>query len=68
MRKGVGVGALRKAFGSAARRGVRPNRHADASGSIIRKGLQALQKIKVLELDNAGGRRITVQGQKDLDR
>lgn len=68
LRKGVGVGALKRAYGGRSNRGTRPHRHADASGSIIRKGLQALQKAKVLEMDPSGGRKITVQGQKDLDR
>jgi len=30
--------------------------------------LQSLEKIKVLEKDQEGGRRITQDGQKDLDR
>lgn len=68
LRKGVGVGALKKVYGGAANRGSRPSRHANASGSVIRKALQALEKLKVLELDPNGGRQITVQGQKDLDR
>jgi ribosomal protein S19E (S16A) len=30
--------------------------------------LQALQKLKVVDVSETGGRYITVQGQKDLDR
>ncbi len=68
LRKGVGVGALKKAYGGARRNGVRPNHHADAAGSVIRKALQTLEKLRVLEQCPDGGRMISIQGQKDLDR
>jgi small subunit ribosomal protein S19e len=68
VRKDVGVGALKKVYGSGVNRGSRPHHHRDASGSVIRKAFQALEKIKVLEVSPNGGRRITQTGQKDLDR
>ncbi|KAJ3336043.1 40S ribosomal protein S19 [Gonapodya sp. JEL0774] len=68
LRQGVGVGALRKVYGGRKRRGNRPNLSAVSSGSVARKVLQSLEKIKVLEQDDNGGRRITQDGQKDLDR
>ncbi|OAL57453.1 40S ribosomal protein-like protein S19 [Pyrenochaeta sp. DS3sAY3a] len=69
MRKTVGVGRLRKAHGSTKNRGSRPSHHVDASGSVDRKVMQALEKIGVLEQDeDKGGRRITQSGQRDLDR
>jgi hypothetical protein len=69
MRKTVGVGRLRKAHGSTRNRGSRPSHHVDASGSVDRKVMQALEKIGVLEQDeDKGGRRITQSGQRDLDR
>lgn len=69
LRKTVGVGRLRKLHGSAKNRGVRPSHHVDASGSVDRKILQALEKIGVVEQDEEkGGRRITESGQRDLDR
>ncbi|KAK5018255.1 hypothetical protein LTR39_001084 [Cryomyces antarcticus] len=69
MRKTVGVGRLRKAHGSQKNRGSRPSHHVDASGSVDRKVMQALEKIGVLEQDeDKGGRRITQSGQRDLDR
>jgi small subunit ribosomal protein S19e len=68
LRKHVGVGALNKLYGGAINRGFRPHRHADASGSINRKVLQSLQKIGVLEISPKGGRRISENGQRDLDR
>ncbi|KAI9786013.1 MAG: 40S ribosomal protein S19 [Peltula sp. TS41687] len=69
MRKTVGVGRLRKVHGSQKNRGSRPSHHVDASGSVDRKVVQALEKIGVLEQDEEkGGRRITQSGQRDLDR
>ncbi|KAK4124042.1 ribosomal protein S19e [Parathielavia appendiculata] len=69
LRKTVGVGRLRKVHGSAKNRGTRPSKHVDASGSVDRKIMQSLEKIQVLEQDEEkGGRRITQQGQRDLDR
>jgi len=41
----------------------------NASGSVDRKVVQALETIGVLEKDEEkGGRRITQSGQRDLDR
>ena len=37
-------------------------------GSVERKVMQALEKIGVLEKDPRGGRRISQDGQRDLDR
>ncbi|CAG8508506.1 9870_t:CDS:2 [Ambispora leptoticha] len=68
LRNGVGVGALKKLHGGRKRRGTRPSHHADSSGAIARKVLQALEKINVLEKDPKGGRKITQDGQRDLDR
>ena len=60
---------MRKAHGSTKNRGSRPSHHVDASGSVDRKVMQALEKIGVLEQDEEkGGRRITQSGQRDLDR
>jgi len=69
LRKTVGVGRLRKVHGTAKNRGVRPSRHVNASGSVDRKAMQALEHIGILVKDDEkGGRRITQQGQRDLDR
>ena len=54
LNKGTGVGKLRKIHGGRKDRGARPSKHADASGSVIRKAIQALEKIKVLEKDSNG--------------
>ena len=68
LRKGTGVGGLKKKYGGAIDRGTRPSHHRDSSGSVARKVMQSLEKIDVLEKDPNGGRRISSDGQKDLDR
>ncbi|KAJ2844377.1 Protein component of the small (40S) ribosomal subunit [Coemansia brasiliensis] len=68
LRNGVGVGALAKRMGSAKRRGSRPNHHADASTNIIRKIIQGLEKLGIVEKHQDGGRKISSAGQRDLDR
>jgi small subunit ribosomal protein S19e len=60
---------MRKTHGGQKNRGSRPSHHTDASGSVDRRVMQALEKIGVLEQDeDKGGRRITQSGQRDLDR
>jgi len=68
LRKDVGVGALIKLHGGRNRRGNRPSHHANASSSVQRKICQSLEKIGVLEQMENGGRRISQDGQRDLDR
>ncbi len=48
--------------------GVRPSHFCGSSGNIARKVLQALEAIKLVEKDTNGGRRLTSQGFRDLDR
>ena len=68
LRKDVGIGALTKLHGGRNRRGNRPSHHRDSSSSVQRKICQALEKIGVLEQTGNGGRRISQDGQRDLDR
>ncbi|KIM30606.1 hypothetical protein M408DRAFT_288214 [Serendipita vermifera MAFF 305830] len=68
LRKSTGIGALAKLHGGRANRGNRPSHHADGSTSVQRKVCQALEKIGVLEMLPDGGRRISQDGQRDLDR
>ncbi len=68
LRKDVGIGALTKLHGGAKRRGNRPSHHASSSASVQRKICQSLEKIGVLEQTDNGGRRISQDGQRDLDR
>ena len=68
LRKDVGIGALAKLHGGRNRRGNRPSHHGDASSAVQRKICQSLEKIGVLEQGSNGGRRISQDGQRDLDR
>ena len=68
LRKDIGVGALTKLHGGRNRRGNRPSHHADCSASVQRKICQSLEKIGVLEKIGNTGRRISQDGQRDLDR
>ena len=45
-----------------------PSHWRRGSGSIARKGLQALEQLKLVEKDSNGGRKLTSQGRRDLDR
>ncbi|KAI1721630.1 ribosomal protein s19e domain-containing protein [Ditylenchus destructor] len=68
IRSPAGVGAFRKVYGSNKRRGVAPNRFCLSSGSVIRKVLQTLESLKWVEKNASGGRKLSMQGRKDLDR
>jgi len=68
LRKDVGIGSLTKLHGGRNNRGNRPSHHANCSASVQRKICQSLEKIGVLEQSDNGGRRISQDGQRDLDR
>ncbi|RWS08035.1 40S ribosomal protein S19-like protein [Dinothrombium tinctorium] len=69
LRSPVGVGAITKIYGGRYRRGVRPSHYCLGSQSVARKALQSLEALKWVEKDaNSGGRRLTPQGVRDLDR
>ncbi|MBM3228847.1 30S ribosomal protein S19e [Candidatus Parvarchaeota archaeon] len=62
----VGVNSLRTHYGGRKNRGVKPEKHRDASGSIIRRGFQQLEKLGLIEKKKVG-RGITGKGKKLLD-
>jgi len=69
LRAPVGIGTITKIYGGRKRNGVRPSHYCRSSGSVARKALQALEKLKLVEKDaDSGGRRITSQGRRDVDR
>jgi len=68
IRAPVGVGTVRKIYGIRKNNGSRPSHWCQSSGSIARKALQSLEKMKLVEKDANGGRRLTGQGRRDLDR
>jgi len=67
IRGGVGVGAFRKIFGGQYRRGTCTNKFQPASGKIIRYILQQLEEMGLVATSPSGGRRITTEGQRELD-
>jgi len=68
MRSPVGIGSIRKIYGGKKNRGSAPSHWGRASSSIARKAVQALEKMKLVEKDANGGRKLTGQGRRDLDR
>uniref|UniRef100_A0A2L2Y3J0 Ribosomal protein S19 n=1 Tax=Parasteatoda tepidariorum TaxID=114398 RepID=A0A2L2Y3J0_PARTP len=68
IRSPAGVGALTKIYGGRYRRGTRPSRYCRGSSSVARKALQALENLKLVEQDPSGGRKLSNQGRRDLDR
>jgi small subunit ribosomal protein S19e len=67
LRKGTGVGDLKKRFGGSYRRGARPERHQDAAGGLIRNIIKSLDDLKITEKCPKGGRQISRVGQQALD-
>jgi len=66
VRNEVGVNRLRRHYGGRKSRGVKPERHYPAGGSIIRKALQQLEKAGLLKREKTG-RILTGEGRKLLD-
>jgi len=64
----VGTGRLRRHYGGRKSRGVKPQRHAPAGGSTIRKAMQQLEKAGLLAKQKTGGRKLTAKGRALLDR
>lgn len=62
----AGVVRLRRHYGGRKRRGRKPEKHAPAGGSIIRKALQELEKAGLLAKETKG-RALTGKGRKLLD-
>jgi small subunit ribosomal protein S19e len=68
IRSPAGTGAIRKIFGGKCNRGVRPSKYQRGSSSVARKALQSLESFKWIEKGPDGGRKLSVQGRRDLDR
>lgn len=64
----AGVTQLTRIYGGRRRNGVRPSHFCRADGSALRKAVKALEDVKMLEKHQDGGRKLTSQGQRDLDR
>merc|ERR1711944_51695 len=68
IRSPVGVSTMTKIYGVRRNNGSCPSHWRRGSGSIARKGLQALEQLKLVEKDANGGRKMSSQGRRDLDR
>ncbi|KAL0616800.1 40S ribosomal protein S19 [Plecturocebus cupreus] len=68
LRGGAGVGSMTKIYGALQRNGVMPSHFSRGSKSVARRVLQALEGLKMVEKDQDGSRKLTPQGQRDLDR
>ena len=65
-RTNVGVNRLKRHYGGRVNRGVRPEHRKDAGGNTIRKAMQALEKLGLIEKTKKG-RILTAKGRKFLD-
>merc|ERR1719426_5692 len=63
----TGVGGFAKVYGGQMRRGTQTNKFQKASRKVIRYCLIQLQGMDLIEEDDNGGRRITKEGQRELD-
>jgi len=63
-----GVKTYKKVFGGKQSRGSHPPITVTGSESVIRAAFKQLTKLKVVELDPKGGRKISTTGRRDLDR
>eukprot|EP01134_Creolimax_fragrantissima_P000662 CFRG0662T1 len=68
VRAPVGVGAMTKIFGGKKRRGCAPNHSHQGSASVARAVLKQLDNIGITEQHTNGGRIISSEGRRDLDR
>lgn len=68
LRGGAGVGSMTKIYGGRQRNGVLRSHFSRGSQSVARRVLQALEGLKMVEKEQDGGRKLTPQGQRDLDR
>jgi len=63
----VGTNRLRRHYGGRKSRGVKPQAHAEAGGSTIRKAMQQLEKAGLMVKEKSGGRKLSPKGMALLD-
>ena len=68
LRPGSGIGGLRKRYGGSYQKSCIRAHFCKAAGGVIRKSLQALEDLGVLQKRPDGGRQITEKGAQDMDR
>ncbi|XP_063708286.1 small ribosomal subunit protein eS19A [Culicoides brevitarsis] len=67
-RSPAGITQITRIYGGRQRNGVRPSHFCRSDSSAVRKAIQALENVKMIEKHPDGGRKLTSQGQRDLDR
>ena len=68
VRSPVGVSTVCKIYGVRRNNGSKPSHWSPGSGTVARKALQSLEQMKLIEKDPNGGRRLSSQGRRDMDR
>merc|ERR1711974_248014 len=68
IRTPCGMGAITRIYGGRKSNGTKPSHYCTGSPGLARRALQTLEKLKLVEKDPNGGRRLSSQGQRDLDR
>ncbi|KAK4885889.1 hypothetical protein RN001_002160 [Aquatica leii] len=68
IRSPIGTKTVTKIFGCRKRNGTMPSHFCRSGGSVARKALQSLETLKLIEKSADGGRKLTSQGRRDLDR
>ena len=66
--RSAGVKSFRVVYGKKSNPGGSTGHHVDANASIIRKALQALEKLQLVEKAKVKGRKLTPKGRAELDR
>jgi small subunit ribosomal protein S19e len=65
---GIGVGALARWYGDKTSSGAKPEHFRKASRGLIRHILQNLEKADLVSaVSESGGRRLSSEGQKEMD-
>lgn len=67
IRGGTGVGGFRTVYGGQLGRGAGTNVFCTSAGDIARYVLPQLEELGLIEQDETGGRKITTEGQHELD-
>eukprot|EP01053_Blabericola_migrator_P011870 Blabericola_migrator_1__11869@NODE_722_length_6730_cov_58_989494_g520_i0_p5_GENE_NODE_722_length_6730_cov_58_989494_g520_i0NODE_722_length_6730_cov_58_989494_g520_i0_p5_ORF_typecomplete_len150_score24_61Ribosomal_S19e/PF01090_19/2e53_NODE_722_length_6730_cov_58_989494_g520_i016212070 len=67
-RADAGINRLRKVYGGAENKGVRPSHHRDASGKVIRHCIQQLQKMELLSQEGRSIRILSSKGQASINQ
>ena len=68
IKKSIGVSRLRKDYGSRQRNGLKPAHFRKASGKVIRRILQQLEKAGLVAIEKSVGRKLTSTGHSLVDK